>query len=80
MLDPVVGGVADPHSHSQSPTKLKARAPTLNRNKSSVRIGYANEFGPSVAEALERSEDGQVLVTYDDLPVDWRNNEHVLTG
>jgi adiponectin receptor len=37
-------------------------------------------LGPSLAEALERSDRGGVLITYEDLPFGWRNNEHVLTG
>ena len=79
LVDPVLGGIADPTTpNTVSPVRLKA--PPLSRNKSSVRIGFANELGPSVAEALELSQDGTVLLEYKDLPVDWRNNEHVLTG
>jgi adiponectin receptor len=72
LVEPLVGGIA------ASPVKL--RPPPMSRNKSSIRIGNPGELGPSVAEALEISEDGKVLITYEDLPVDWRNNEHVLTG
>ena len=39
-----------------------------------------SEFGPTVAEALSRAEDGKKLITYDDLPFIWRNNEHIITG
>lgn len=38
------------------------------------------DTGPSIAEALQRAEDGNKLITYDDLPFWWRNNEHIVTG
>ena len=38
------------------------------------------DSGPSIAEALQRAEDGNKLITYDDLPFWWRNNEHIVTG
>jgi adiponectin receptor len=38
------------------------------------------DVGPSIAEALQRAEDGNKLITYDDLPFWWRNNEHIITG
>jgi adiponectin receptor len=38
------------------------------------------DTGPSIAEALQRAEDGNKLITYDDLPFYWRNNEHIITG
>jgi adiponectin receptor len=37
-------------------------------------------LGPSLAEALKRAQDGKRLIEYDDLPVLWRNNEHIITG
>ncbi|KAK4683540.1 hypothetical protein P7C73_g6706, partial [Tremellales sp. Uapishka_1] len=36
--------------------------------------------GPTVAEALAKSEDGKMLIGYEDLPAWWRNNEHIMTG
>ncbi|WVO14646.1 hypothetical protein L204_102283 [Cryptococcus depauperatus] len=42
--------------------------------------GPHSGVGPSVAEALRRSSDGRRLVTYDDLPAIWRNNEHIHAG
>ncbi|KAK8861737.1 hypothetical protein IAR55_002560 [Kwoniella newhampshirensis] len=39
-----------------------------------------SEIGPSVQEALKMSEDGRRLLTFDDLPPVWRNNEHIITG
>jgi adiponectin receptor len=38
------------------------------------------DAGPSIAESLERAQDGNKLITYDDLPFWWRNNEHIITG
>jgi len=38
------------------------------------------DTGPTIAEALQRAEDGNKLITYDDLPFWWRNNEHIVTG
>jgi adiponectin receptor len=38
------------------------------------------DTGPSIAEALQRAQDGKKLITYDDLPFWWRNNEHIVTG
>jgi adiponectin receptor len=35
---------------------------------------------PSMAEALERSQYGKKLLTFNDLPVWWRNNQYILTG
>jgi len=35
---------------------------------------------PSVAEAIARSENGKKLITFNDLPVWWRNNQYILTG
>ncbi|KAL7422722.1 inc metabolism membrane protein [Cryptotrichosporon argae] len=36
--------------------------------------------GPSIEQALERSANGARLVTYDDLPFWWRNNQYIFTG
>jgi adiponectin receptor len=38
------------------------------------------DAGPSIAESLKRAQDGNKLITYDDLPFWWRNNEHIITG
>jgi adiponectin receptor len=38
------------------------------------------DSGPTIAEALQRADDGNKLITYDDLPFWWRNNEHIVTG
>lgn len=38
------------------------------------------DMGPTLAEALKLSDDGKRLITYDDLPFWWRNNEHIVTG
>lgn len=38
------------------------------------------DMGPTLAEALHRSEDGTKLIRFTDLPFWWRNNEHVVTG
>lgn len=38
------------------------------------------DTGPSIAEALQRAQDGNKLITYDDLPFWWRNNEHIISG
>lgn len=38
------------------------------------------DTGPTIAEALQRAEDGNKLITYEDLPFWWRNNEHIVTG
>lgn len=40
----------------------------------------ATTLGPSVADALEKAEGGSKLITFEDLPFIWRNNEHILTG
>lgn len=37
-------------------------------------------FGPSIEEAVIRSEHGTKLITYDDLPFWWRNNQYLRTG
>lgn len=37
-------------------------------------------LGPSIAEALVASDDGRRLMKYENLPIDWRNNEHIVTG
>ncbi|RXK38087.1 hypothetical protein M231_04646 [Tremella mesenterica] len=37
-------------------------------------------MGPTVAEALEKADDGRRLIGYEDLPFVWRNNEHIITG
>ena len=43
--------------------------------------GYgAVPLGPTVRQALAKAQDGRVLIEYDDLPVIWRNNEHIITG
>lgn len=39
-----------------------------------------SDIGPTLSEALKRAEDGKKLITYDDLPYWWRNNEHIITG
>jgi adiponectin receptor len=39
-----------------------------------------SHLGPSVLEALTRSDDGRRLICFEDLPFHWRNNEHVITG
>ncbi|RSH94877.1 hypothetical protein EHS25_004683 [Saitozyma podzolica] len=39
-----------------------------------------SHLGPSVLEALETSDDGKRLLTYEELPIHWRNNEHIFTG
>ncbi len=36
--------------------------------------------GITIAEALERSCQGKRLISYDDLPIWWRNNEHIIGG
>jgi adiponectin receptor len=36
--------------------------------------------GPTISDTLVKSEDGKKLVTYDDLPSWWKNNEHIITG
>lgn len=43
-------------------------------------IAVGTTTDPSVADALKRSEDGKKLITYDELPAIWRNNEHIHTG
>ncbi|WVR03661.1 hypothetical protein IAU60_000656 [Kwoniella sp. DSM 27419] len=53
-----------------SDTKLTALAARKNDR----------EMGPTVQEALRRSADGTRLITYEDLPAVWRNNEHLHTG
>lgn len=50
------------------------------KGKARSRAASAAGLGPSVAEALSLSEEGVKLITYDDLPVEWRNNEHIFTG
>ncbi|ORX35324.1 hemolysin-III related-domain-containing protein [Kockovaella imperatae] len=35
---------------------------------------------PTVKQALDKAQDGTVLIEYEDLPVVWRNNEHIITG
>lgn len=37
-------------------------------------------LGPSIAEALVASDHGRRLMLYENLPIDWRNNEHIVTG
>ncbi|ODO05057.1 hypothetical protein I350_05670 [Cryptococcus amylolentus CBS 6273] len=37
-------------------------------------------LGPTVAEALKQAEGGEKLITFEDLPPVWRNNEHIWTG
>lgn len=37
-------------------------------------------MGPSIEEAILRSEHGHKLITYDDLPFWWRNNQYLRTG
>ncbi|WOO80475.1 putative protein [Vanrija pseudolonga] len=39
-----------------------------------------HDEGPTVAEALVRSHDGKKLITFDDLPFWWRNNQYIHTG
>nr|WVH01962.1 hemolysin III domain-containing protein [Naematelia aurantialba] len=39
-----------------------------------------SHLGPTVTHALLKSDDGRVLITYDDLPFIWRNNEHIISG
>ena len=39
-----------------------------------------SDIGPTLSEALKRADDGKKLITYDDLPYWWRNNEHIITG
>lgn len=36
--------------------------------------------GPTVAESLKLSEQGKRLIQFQDLPVWWQNNEHIVTG
>ncbi|OWZ74740.1 hemolysin [Cryptococcus neoformans Bt85] len=47
--------------------------------KSSL-IAVGTTTDPSVADGLRSSEDGRKLITYDELPAIWRNNEHIHTG
>lgn len=44
------------------------------------RVVSARALGPSVQDTLKAAEDGKRLVTYEDLPFIWRNNEHILAG
>ena len=44
------------------------------------RVPSSQFLGPSLAETLAASEDGKKLVTFDQLPFQWRNNEHIITG
>lgn len=39
-----------------------------------------SDIGPTISEALKRADDGKRLITFDDLPFWWRNNEHIITG
>lgn len=39
-----------------------------------------HDEGPTVAEALVRSHDGKKLITFEDLPFWWRNNQYIQTG
>lgn len=47
--------------------------------KSSL-IAVETTTDPSVADGLRSSEDGGKLITYNELPAIWRNNEHIRTG
>ncbi|BEI87616.1 uncharacterized protein CcaverHIS019_0103340 [Cutaneotrichosporon cavernicola] len=38
------------------------------------------DLGTTIEEALVRSEQGLKLITYQDLPIWWRNNQYLLTG
>ena len=42
--------------------------------------GAAATAGPTIREALEKAKDGKELMEYDDLPILFRNNEHIITG
>ena len=44
------------------------------------RARSSSAIGPSVVEALQRSQEGKMLIQYDDLPYIWRNNEHIHKG
>lgn len=50
------------------------------RSRPLQRKRMAGTLGPSVIEALQASQDGKQLIEYEDLPVEWRNNEHIITG
>lgn len=54
--------------------------PYLAADLKSGLIAVGTTTDPSVADALRRSEDGKKLITYDELPAIWRNNEHIRTG
>ena len=45
-----------------------------------AKVVSAQTLGPSVADAIEKAEGGKKLITFQDLPFIWRNNEHILTG
>nr|XP_031859596.1 uncharacterized protein CI109_005059 [Kwoniella shandongensis]KAA5526668.1 hypothetical protein CI109_005059 [Kwoniella shandongensis] len=54
--------------------------PEVTDTKLTKMVAMDSETGPSVQDALKLSEDGRRLLTFDNLPPVWRNNEHIITG
>jgi adiponectin receptor len=53
--------------------------PSLADTKLTMLVAPSH-LGPTALEALETSDDGNRLITYEELPIHWRNNEHIFTG
>lgn len=78
------GGVADAEADDDAGAEETAEdiaaGPEALDTKLSKLVASSGHVGPTIADALQLSGHGTKLITYDDLPFVWRNNEHIITG